>query len=124
MLVLKVAVEPVAWHQAHVELPWCLEKGYMYTCCSGGAGARSAGMCTSPGSWGLGPGALGLSAVIQAGGKRCSSSVDPGMRVWWWLRPMGRVQSISSMALVILDKAPAQESESRSQSSNNTGHCC
>lgn len=79
MLVLKVAVEPVAWHQAHVELPWCLEKGYMYMCCSGGAGARSAGMCTSPGSWGLGPGALGLSAVIQAGDKRCSSSVDPGM---------------------------------------------
>lgn len=61
-------------------------------------------------SWELGSGAWGFEAFCgdSGWGREVQQQRGPwNDRVWWWLRPMGRVQSISSMALVILDKAPA-----------------
>lgn len=71
MLAPRVAAEVRRmWHRAHVELPWGLQMGCRYTCCSGGAGARGADMCTSPGT--------GVGSASRSGGKMRPQG-GPGM---------------------------------------------
>lgn len=130
----------VSW--CHV---WCAS-----TQSSSGAmilGSGTFGTTVVPGTWGmvtlaavvvlvpevqaradlLGTGVCVFSAFCSdsdSGGKVQQQCGPWNDRVQWWLRPVGRVQSSSNVALVKLAKAPTQDSESGAQSSNSTCHGC